>query len=159
MARDDDRARCDARFLCGRPVAGRRRPRRDPRSLRRQPDRPRRARPPRARRGRHCRRRQGFRHHAPPPRLRAPARSPPDRRLHDGAQRGIRPHSGAGSRQAHQGRAHRSRARHLHLQRRRRRKHPHLRRISSSRLAGIHRRTLGHRAPLPARPHRRHHAI
>ena len=75
------------------------------------------------------------------------------------AQGRIRPHARAGSRQAHQGRAHRSRARHLHLQRRRRREHPHLRRISSPRLAGIHRRTLGHRAPLPARPHRRHHAV
>ena len=42
--------------------------------------------------------------------------------------------------------AHRSRARHLHLQRRRRREHAHLRRISSPRLAGVHRRTLGHRA-------------
>ena len=28
-----------------------------------------------------------------------------------------------------------------------------------ARLAGIHCRPLGHRPPIPARPHRRHHAI
>jgi acyl-CoA reductase-like NAD-dependent aldehyde dehydrogenase len=39
------------------------------------------------------------------------------------------------------------------------RKHSHLRRISSTRLAGIHRRTLGDRTPVSARPHRRHHAV
>ncbi len=74
--------------------------------------------------------RQSLRHHAAAARLRAPARPPADLRANDAAQRRIRPHSRPGSRQAHQGRAHRSRPRHLHLQRRCRRKHPHLRRIS-----------------------------
>src|SRR5215467_5442698 len=157
--RDDDRACCDTRFLCGRPVATGRRSRRDSCPVRRQSHRPCHPRAQRARRSCHRRRRKSLRYNTPPPSLRAPTRASPDFCVHGRAQRRVCPHPSTRSGQADQSRSNRSRPRHLYLQRCSGREHPHLRRVPSPRLARVHGWTMGYSSSFSDWTHRRDYAV